>query len=90
MIGFVLTVCHGQVQHYNEFFLTVFRFRNNARRDKLDEFWSRLFGTSHGLMMVSSFYENVPRHLYEKRDLAPGERLTGSMTLSARALAAKS
>lgn len=51
----------------------------NARRDKLDEFWSRLFGTSHGLIMVSSFYENVPRHLYEKRELTPGEKPSNIM-----------
>jgi putative SOS response-associated peptidase YedK len=25
-------------------------------------------------MVIDSFYENVPRHLYEKRELAPGER----------------
>jgi putative SOS response-associated peptidase YedK len=24
-------------------------------------------------MVIDSFYENVPRHLYEKRELAPGE-----------------
>jgi putative SOS response-associated peptidase YedK len=25
-------------------------------------------------MVIDSFYENVPKHLYEKRELAPGER----------------
>ena len=46
----------------------------NARRDNLNGFWSGLYGKNHGIMVVDSFFENVPRHLYEKRELAPGER----------------
>ena len=46
----------------------------NARRDNLNGFWSGLYGKHHGIMVVDSFFENVPRHLYEKRELAPGER----------------
>ena len=46
----------------------------NARRENLRGFWSELYGKSHGVMVIDSFYENVPRHLYERRELAPGER----------------
>jgi putative SOS response-associated peptidase YedK len=46
----------------------------NARRDNLNGFWSSIYGKNHGVMVIDSFYENVPRHVYEKRDLAPGER----------------
>lgn len=31
----------------------------NARRDNLERFWRRQFGYKHGLMVVSTFYENV-------------------------------
>lgn len=46
----------------------------NARRDKLEASWRQLFGHRHGLMIVSRFYENVPRHKMEGRELAPGEK----------------
>ena len=46
----------------------------NARRDNLDGFWSSVYGKNHGIMVIDSFFENVPRHLYEKRALAAGER----------------
>lgn len=46
----------------------------NARRDNLEGFWSEVYGTQHGVMVVNSFYENVPLHLYEKRELGPGEK----------------
>src|SRR5476651_1579748 len=46
----------------------------NARRDNLDGFWKGLFGYTHGLMLVSAFYENVPRHRMERRELAEGEK----------------
>jgi putative SOS response-associated peptidase YedK len=46
----------------------------NARRDNLSGFWSDLYGTHHGIMVVNSFYENIPSNLYEKRELAPGEK----------------
>jgi putative SOS response-associated peptidase YedK len=46
----------------------------NARRDNLGGFWSSLYGKNHGVMVIDSFFENVPRHLYEKRELAPGEK----------------
>ncbi len=31
----------------------------NARRDNLEGFWAAQFGTSHGLMVATRFYENV-------------------------------
>jgi putative SOS response-associated peptidase YedK len=31
----------------------------NARRDNLERFWRKQFGYSHGIMVVSTFYENV-------------------------------
>jgi hypothetical protein len=45
----------------------------NARRDNLEGFWKPLFGHSHGLMVVSSFYENVKRTRFEHRELEEGE-----------------
>ncbi|MFL6605693.1 MAG: SOS response-associated peptidase family protein [Steroidobacteraceae bacterium] len=45
----------------------------NARRDNLTGFWSQVYGTRHAIMLVDSFFENVPTHLYQKRELAPGE-----------------
>lgn len=46
----------------------------NARRDKLEESWSKHFGIKHGVMVVTAFFENVSRHKVENRDLAPGEK----------------
>lgn len=46
----------------------------NARRDNLTGFWRRQFGTRHAVIVVTSFFENVARHEYEHRPLAPGER----------------
>ena len=46
----------------------------NACRDKLEVSWGQLFGHRHGIMIVSRFYENVPRHKMEGRALAPGEK----------------
>lgn len=31
----------------------------NARRDSLEKYWKGLFGNSHGLMVATTFYENV-------------------------------
>jgi putative SOS response-associated peptidase YedK len=33
----------------------------NARRDSLGKYWQGLFGVSHAVMMVDSFFENVER-----------------------------
>lgn len=46
----------------------------NARRDSLDDYWREVYGRHHAVMVVSGFYENVPRHLYEHRELAPEEK----------------
>jgi len=46
----------------------------NARRDNLEGFWSDVYGTQHGVMVVNSFYENVPLHVFEKRELVLGEK----------------
>jgi putative SOS response-associated peptidase YedK len=45
----------------------------NARRDNLSGFWKSLYGRNHGVMVISGFFENVPKHLYEQRELVPGE-----------------
>jgi putative SOS response-associated peptidase YedK len=46
----------------------------NARRDNLQGFWQPLFGYSHGILVVSEFYENVKRANMEGRVLAEGEQ----------------
>ncbi|WP_429473366.1 SOS response-associated peptidase family protein [Paraburkholderia sp. WSM4175] len=46
----------------------------NARRDNLEGFWKPLFGYSHGILVVSEFYENVSRAKMEGRELGPGEK----------------
>ena len=47
----------------------------NARRDNLEGFWKGQFGHTHGVMVVTSFYENVNRHRAEGRELAPDEEV---------------
>lgn len=46
----------------------------NARRDSLKGFWGPLYRTSRGVVVLSAFYEHVPRHLAEGRVLGPGEK----------------
>jgi len=46
----------------------------NARRDSLDDYWREVYGKHHAVMVISGFYENVPLHLYEHRELAPDEK----------------
>lgn len=46
----------------------------NARRDNLTGFWDGVYGRHHAIMIVTGFFENVPRHLYEKRELRPDEK----------------
>ncbi len=46
----------------------------NARRDNLRGFWKAQFGHSHAIALIWGFYENVARHDFEQRDLAPGEK----------------
>ena len=45
----------------------------NARRNNLEGFWRPQFGRTHGIMIATAFYENVPRHKAEHRELAPDE-----------------
>ena len=45
----------------------------NGRRDSLEAYWKNAFGHHHGVVVVQSFYEHVPRHAMEQRTLAPGE-----------------
>ena len=46
----------------------------NARRDSLGGFWKGAFGSSHAILVVNAFFENVSRHAMEHRELAPGEK----------------
>jgi putative SOS response-associated peptidase YedK len=46
----------------------------NARRDSLDDYWRKVYGRNHAVMVISGFYENVPLHLYEHRELAADEK----------------
>jgi putative SOS response-associated peptidase YedK len=60
----------GKPSNYDERFPGTY----NARRDSLAGFWSEVYGQQHAVMVVNSFFENVPAHLFERRDLAPGEK----------------
>jgi len=46
----------------------------NARRDSLDDHWRGVYGRKHAVIVISGFYENVPEHLYQHRELAPDEK----------------
>jgi putative SOS response-associated peptidase YedK len=46
----------------------------NARRDSLDDYWRGVYGSKHAVILISGFYENVPEHLYQHRELAPDEK----------------
>ncbi len=46
----------------------------NARRDNLEGFWKGQFTKSHAIVLMTGFYENVARHDFEHRELAPGEK----------------
>jgi putative SOS response-associated peptidase YedK len=46
----------------------------NARRDNLAQFWKGQFGTSHAILVMTSFFEHVSRHVYEHRELGPEEK----------------
>jgi putative SOS response-associated peptidase YedK len=45
----------------------------NARRDSLQSFWKKQFMHHHGILIISSFFENVKKHDYEGHKLRPGE-----------------
>ncbi len=51
----------------------------NARRNNLENAWRKLFGRQHGVMVATSFFENVPRHRIEQRELGPGEPLENTV-----------
>src|SRR3954463_11535315 len=51
----------------------------NARRDNLEGFWSQVYGASHAVAWIDSFFENVPTHLFERRNLAEGEQETNTV-----------
>lgn len=47
----------------------------NARKDSLKGFWRQQYGHTHGVLIISRFYEHVPKHLAEQRgELGPGEK----------------
>ncbi len=46
----------------------------NARRDSLGDYWRAVYGRSHAVLVISGFYENVPEHLYQHRELVPYEK----------------
>ena len=48
----------------------------NARRDSLEGFWKGQFGTTHGIAVATSFYENVNRHRAEGRELGVDEKVS--------------
>jgi len=50
----------------------------NARRDSLRDFWRGEFGQTHGLVVAQSFYEWVPTHQAEGRELCRGEEKSTS------------
>jgi putative SOS response-associated peptidase YedK len=56
------------------FFDTKYPGTYNARRDSLGGYWKDLFGFQHGIMLVTTFFENVSKHKVEQRELAEGEK----------------
>ncbi len=38
------------------------------------DYWRAVYGRKHAVMVISGFYENVPEHLYQHRELAPDEK----------------
>lgn len=48
----------------------------NARRDNLEgQMWRDVFGSNHGIIIATKFFEHVKRHDYERRELRPGEKI---------------
>jgi putative SOS response-associated peptidase YedK len=45
----------------------------NARRDSLKKFWKNQYLRNHGILIITSFFENVAKHDYERRKLKKGE-----------------
>lgn len=61
---------HGKPKFYD----TKYPGTYNARRDNLGAFWKDLFGYQHGIMLATTFFENVSKHKVEGRELAEGEK----------------
>ena len=61
---------HGKPKFYD----TKYPGTYNARRDNLGGFWKDLFGYQHGIMLATTFFENVSKHKVEGRELAEGEK----------------
>ena len=61
---------HGKPKFYD----TKYPGTYNARRDNLGAFWKDLFGYQHGIMLATTFFENVSKHKTEGRELAEGEK----------------
>ncbi|MEP6484213.1 MAG: SOS response-associated peptidase family protein [Rudaea sp.] len=57
-----------------KFYDTKYPGNYNARRDNLEGFWKDLFGYKHGIMLASTFFENVSKHRVEGRELTEGEK----------------
>jgi putative SOS response-associated peptidase YedK len=55
------------------FYDTKFPGTFNARRDSMEGFWTGQFTRTHGVLLASSFFENVNRHRLEGRELRDGE-----------------
>lgn len=53
----------------------------NARRDSLKGFWRDLYCTHHGVVILSAFYEHVPRYRLENR---PPTEAPGTVQLEFR------
>lgn len=45
----------------------------NSRRDSLNGYWRELYGFTHGIVVMNSFFENVNRHRAEGRELNAGD-----------------
>ncbi len=56
-----------------KFYDTKYPGTYNARRDNLEGFWKDLFGFQHGIMLATTFFENVSKHKVEGRELTEGE-----------------
>jgi putative SOS response-associated peptidase YedK len=61
---------HGKPKFYD----TKYPGTYNARRDNLSGFWKDLFGYQHGIMLATTFFENVSKHKVEGRELSEGEK----------------
>lgn len=46
----------------------------NARRQNLKTLWKVLYGHHHGVLVITSFFENVANNVYERRELEWGEK----------------